>query len=73
MKLGVRCVVFSEGGQCLYEGKYAYQDNEIDLLHVNGKFHVLASRNVFRNYVPHSTSPIYNPHLDQTDHVEVVY
>lgn len=52
MKLQVRCVVFSECGKCLYEGGYEFQSNEIDLLFINKKFHVLASRNVFRNYNP---------------------
>ena len=52
MKLGVRCVVFSAYGKCLHEGGYEHQDNEIDLLFINNKFHVLASRNVFRNYSP---------------------
>ena len=52
MKLGVRCVVFSSFGKCLYEGGYEFQNNEIDLLYINNKFHVLASRNVFRNYNP---------------------
>ena len=52
MKLGVRCVVFSSFGKCLYEGGYEFQYNEIDLLYINNKFHVLASRNVFRNYNP---------------------
>ena len=52
MKLGVRCVVFSSFGKCLYEGGYEFQNNEIDLLFINNKFHVLASRNVFRNYNP---------------------
>lgn len=52
LKLGVRCVVFSSFGKCLYEGGYEFQNNEIDLLYINNKFHVLASRNVFRNYNP---------------------
>ena len=56
IQLGVRCVVFSAQGKCLYEGNYQYQDNEIDLLYICDRFHVLASRNVFRNYCPHSAT-----------------
>ena len=52
LKLQVRCVVFSAFGKCLYEGGYEFQSNEVDLLFINNKFHVLASRNVFRNYNP---------------------
>ena len=48
MKLGVRCVVFSSFGKCLYEGGYEFQNNEIYLLFINDKFHVLAPRNIFK-------------------------
>ena len=61
LKLGVRCVVFSSFGKCLYEGGYEFQNNEIDLLFINNKFHVLASRNVFRNSIP---NPVKTERVD---------